>query len=124
MQRLDQFLNLIEDGAWHSLKKISEHSKIPRKQLKMLSRLLSETKLLKYESQKDKVRITKEWQQILRNTSEGQKRRRATVGSFVLPAKRSVDIQGIHVTNLTENELELSMRVDEKLAELAIGMIE
>ena len=122
--KIDQFLNLIEDGAWHSLKELSKHSSIPKQKLTNLLKLLSETNIVEYENEKSQVRIRQEWQQILRNTQEEQDCEKAAVGNIVLPPKKSINIQGILVTNLTEKELELGMRVEKKLEELAIGIID
>lgn len=123
MPKLDHFLNLIEDGAWHSLNKLSKHSKISKQKLEALSKLLSETNILEYETNKNQVRIKKEWQQMLRNTDDEQQPSKTAVGTIMLPAKKSIDIQGIRVSNLTERELELAMRINKKLEELGISLI-
>lgn len=123
LPKFDHFLTLIADGAWHSLKNLSKHSKIPRQKLEPLLKLLSETNIIEYKTKKSQVRIKKEWQQMLQNTSEEQECEKAAVGTMVLPPKKTINIQGIRVTNLTEKELELSMRVNKKLEELAIDII-
>jgi len=123
LQKLVQLLNLIEDGAWHNLKELSEHSNIPKQKLESLSKLLSETNIIEYETKKNQLRIKKEWQQILKNTDEEQNCEKAAVGTIMLPPKKSINIQGIQVTNLTEKELEISMRVNKKLEEIAVGLI-
>lgn len=45
------------------------------------------------------------------------------VGTVILPPKKSVKVQSIQITNLTEKELELGFRINKKLKELAIGML-
>lgn len=121
--KLDQLLNLIQDRTWHNLNELSKNSKIPKQKLETLSKLLSETNIIEYDTQKNHVRIKQEWQQILKNTLK-QDCEKATIGTIVLPPKNGVNVQGIHVTNLTEKELELSLRINKKLEELAIGIID
>ena len=121
--KLDQFLNLIEDGAWHNLKELSKHSKIPKQKLETISKLLSETNIVEYNTKKNHVRIKQEWQQILKSTLE-QNCGKAAVGTIVLPPKNGINLQGINVTNLTEKELELSVRINKKLEELAISIVD
>lgn len=124
LPKLDKFLNLIGDGSWHSLKELAKHSNIPKQKLVALSKLLAETNIAEYEAKKNQVKIKQEWQQMFKNTYEEQKMERIAVGTVVLPPKKSISIQGIQVTNLTEKELEISIRVNEKLEELAVGAAE
>jgi len=86
--------------------------------------LLSETNIVEYEAKGNNVRIKPEWQRMFKNVYEEQVLEKAAVGTVVLPPKKSLTIQGVYVTNLTEKELEISMRVNEKLEEFAIGMID
>ncbi len=123
LRKLDHFFKLIEDGAWHSIKELSKHAKIPKQKLEALSKLLSETKVLEYETQKNQVRIKQECQRIFKSVPDPLGDGKAAVGTLVLPAEKSVNIQGLQVTNLTGRELELSLRVNEKLEELAVSLI-
>jgi hypothetical protein len=124
LPKLDHFLNLIEDGAWHDLEELSKRSKIPKQKLATLSKLLSETNIVEYETKGNHVRIKPEWQRMFKNIYEEQVLEKAAVGTIVLPPKKSLIIQGVYVTNLTEKELEISMRVNDKIEEFAIGMID
>jgi len=124
LPKLDHFLNLIEDGAWHDLEELSKRSKIPKQKLATLFKLLSETNIVEYEAKGNNVRIKPEWQRMFKNTYEKQTKEKTAVGTIVLPPKKSLTIQGVYVTNLTEKELEISMRVNEKLEEFAIDIID
>jgi len=124
LPNLDNFLNLIDDGAWHSLKELSKHSNIPKQKLDALSKMLSETNIVEYETNGEQIRIKKEWQKMLGKPNEEQKSGKAAVGTIVLPPKKNIEIQGIQLTNLTEKEIEISMRINENLEELAIDIVE
>jgi len=122
--KLDHFFNLIEDGAWHNLEDLSKHSKIPQRKLENLFKLLSEANIVEYEARTNQVQIKKEWQKMLKNVYREQACEKASIGIVALPPKTSINIQGIEVTNLTDEELEINMRISKKLQELAIGIIE
>lgn len=123
LPKLDQFLSIIGDGTWHSLKELAKYLNIPKQKLITLSKLLAETNIVEYETQKSQVRIKKAWHQMLENSYNEQKGEKAAIGTVVLPPKKSINIQGIQVANLTEKELEINIRVNKKLKELAIGML-
>lgn len=124
LAKLNHFLNLIEDGAWHSLRELSKHAKIPKQKLETVSKLLSETSIVEYEPKKSQVRIDQKWQRMLKNAGEEQNCEKVAVGTIVIPSKKRVSIQGIQLTNLTEKELEVCMRINKELEELAISIIE
>ena len=124
MSKLDQFLNLVNDGAWHSLNKLAKQIDIPRQKLATISKLLSEINLVEYEPQKRRVKIKSQWQKVLGTTEEELESERAATATVLLPPKKSINLQGIQVTNLTEKELEIGMRINKKLDELAIDTLE
>jgi len=124
LQKFDHLINLIEDGAWYSLKELSKQTNTPQSKLEDLSKLLSDSRIIEYNNKKNQVRLKKEWRNLLQNIFEKLKYEKATMGTIVLPPKKSVCIQGIQVTNLTDKELELSMRVNKKLEELALGAVD
>ncbi len=121
LAKLDQFLSLIEDGVWHSFEDLSKKSSISKPKLAAVSKLLSEASIVEYQAKKSQIKIRNEWKQLLKKQLEERKSGKAAVGTFVLPPESSLNVQGIKITNLTEEELELSVRVDRKLEELAIG---
>lgn len=122
MQSIDQFLNSIEDGAWYSLKKLSKRLDTPNERLVALINVLAEANIVEYKNHESKVRLRHEWRHMLRSSNKEDHERMA-VGTIVLPPKKSIDIQNIQITNLTEKELELGVRINKKLKELAIGML-
>jgi len=124
LPNLDKFLNLIDDGAWHSLKELSSYSNIPKQKLEALSKMLSETNIVEYETNGEQIRIKKEWQKMLKQHGEERESGKAAVGTVVLPPKKNIEIQGIQLTNLTEKEIEISMRINKNLEELAIDIVE
>ena len=124
MGEVNGLLTIIEDGSWHSLKQLSKKLDIPREKIVALSKLLSETSIVEYKDQEDKVRLKHEWRQILESMDKKRGDGKAAVGTIILPPKKSLKIQDIQVTNLTDEELELDVRlINEKIEELAINTL-
>ncbi len=124
MHTIDRLLDLIEDGAWHNLEKLSRNSDIPKQKLVTLARMLTEASIVEYRNHEEKVRLKGEWKRMFTKNEREEKLERTAVGTIILPPKRSIEIQNIQITNLTKKELELGVRVNKKLKELAIGMLE
>jgi hypothetical protein len=120
---LDHVLTLLQDGAWHPLPTLATQVHLPSERLASLARLLAATHLIDYDAGKNRVRLTPEWQTMLHNTDEASKPRKDAVGTMILPPKQAIRIQGITITNLTDRDLELDLRVDDTLNEIAINTV-
>jgi len=123
LSKLDDFLNLIKDGAWHSLTQLSKELSLPTEQLAKISETLSEQGLIQYREEAGCVRIDPEWSPVLSEANEEEAEHKPTVGTVIIPSQESVTIQNVRITNVTEKEVELWIRVCKKLTEIAIGKI-
>jgi hypothetical protein len=45
---------------------------------------------------------------------------KTTVATFILPPETSIDVQSTHITNLSNIELEIDLRINSKIKEIAI----
>ena len=124
LQKIDRFLNLIQDGTWHSLKTLSRSFKTPKKRLENLSQLLVEPNILEYNPKRSQVRISKRWQRLLENTDTERRSEKAAVGTVVLLPERTVIVQGVLMTNLLKKKIEISMKLNARVKEIAIGDVE
>jgi len=123
LSKLDDFLNLIKDGTWHSLTQLSKELSLPTEQLAKISETLSEQGLIQYREEAGCVRIDPEWSPVLSEANEEEAEHKPTVGTVIIPSQESVTIQNVRITNVTEKEVELWIRVCKKLTEIAIGKI-
>jgi len=123
LSKLDDFLNLIKDGTWHSLTQLSKELSLPTEQLAKISETLSEQGLIQYREEAGCVRIDPEWSPILSEANEEEAEHKPAVGTVIIPSQESVTIQNVRITNVTEKEVELWIRVCKKLTEIAIGKI-
>jgi len=120
LSKLDDFLNLIKDGTWHSLIQLSKKLSLPTEQLVKISETLSEQGLIQYREEDRWVRINPEWNPILSEANE-EAEHKPTVGTVIIPSQESVTIQNVRITNVTGKEVELWVRVCKKLMEIAIS---
>ena len=125
MSKLDDFLDFIKDGEWHSLTQLSKKLLLPTEQLAKISETLSEQGLIQYQEEARLVRINPEWSTVLSEANEEEAEHKVehkpTVGTVIIPSQESVTIQNVRITNVTEKEVELWIRVCKKLTEIAIS---
>jgi hypothetical protein len=121
LSKLDDFLSLIKDGEWHSLTQLSKKLLLPTEQLAKISETLSEQGLIQYQEEARLVRINPEWSTVLSEANEEEDEHKPTVGTVIIPSQESVTIQNVRITNVTEKEVELWIKVCKKLTEIAIS---
>ncbi len=123
MTELDEFLGSIKNGMWHSLKQLSRRLPISLDQLAEISKSLAERGLIRYEEGSGLVKINPGWELLLSGEEEKVDHKPA-FGTIIIPPRQSVKIQDVHITNATSLDVELWIKVCNKLMELAISKIE
>lgn len=126
MTKLDDFLSYIGNCKWHSLTKLSKKLDIPLNQLTEISKSLSEQEIVQYEEKARWVKLNCEWKRLLINEEpeEEKKEHKPSVATIIIPPQGSIKIQNINITNATDKDAELWIRVCKKQVELAISRIE
>lgn len=114
-------LDLIDDGKWHSLNDLVQKLKAPLNELTKIVKALSECRVIEHEEKTEKVRLRSWVRNLPANIAveEGK----VSVGSIILPPRSNITIQDTVISNFTENDLELAVRIDKKLKELAISKV-
>jgi len=122
--KLDSFFNLIKDGEWHSLTQLSKELSLPNEQLAKIAEILSEQGIIQYREEAGLVKFDLEWSSVLsENEPEEKVEHKPPVGTFIIPSQESVTIQNVQITNVTEKEVELWIKVRKKFTEIAISKI-
>ena len=116
---IDKFFTAIKDGGWHSIDALSDELGLETGKLIEFSKFLSEKGLLKYEDKTHKIRIELIWKLLLPEQAETAEPR-TTVATFIIPPETSIDVQSTNISNLSNVELEVSLRFDSKIKEVAI----
>jgi len=127
VNKLDEFLQLIQNGKWHSLITLSKKLDIPTTQLEELSKNLNQQGIIKYQEKIKWVKINPEWTRLLTQTEEEEEEEiehKPSIATIIIPAKESLTIQKIHISNITDKDLELWIRACKKHTELAISKIQ
>jgi len=115
---IDEFFTVIKDGAWHSIDEVSDQVGLQTSKLTKLSKLLSEHGLIKYEEKNHRIKIEPSWKLLLQEEEPTEPK--TTLASFIIPPKTSIDVQSTHISNIGNIELEVSLRIDSKIKEVAI----
>jgi hypothetical protein len=124
LQGIDSFFTQIQDGAWHSLKTLSGNSEPQRKRLEKLAQLLAKPDIVEYLPRKGQIRMKKKWQRLLKNTNEAKRDGKAAVGTIVLLPQGTIRVQGVQMTNLLGTEIEINIKVNKTLEEIALSLVE
>jgi len=118
---VDTFFATIKNGAWHSIDDLSVQLAISTVKLEELSRFLSNRGLIKYEEETRRIMIQPTWTLLL-PAEEQPKEAKTIVANFVIPPHASIDIQSTHISNMSNVEVEVTLRLDNKIREVAIAV--
>jgi hypothetical protein len=116
---LDRFFTVIRDGAWHNVNELSEQLGIPVEKMSEFSKVLAEHGLLKQDEKTNRVRMEPVWKLLLPE-EDTLPEPKTTVATFIIPPESSIDIQSTHICNISNTEIEVSLRIDNKIKEVAI----
>lgn len=125
MAKIDELLKILKDGQWHGSSQIIGSLNISQAQLQQLIENLEEHDLIKRDKEKDQIKLNQAWKTLLieENFEEGSEQEKAAVGTIIVPPLKSILIQCTNITNLTDTSLELAIRIDSKLREIAINRL-
>lgn len=123
--RLERLLSLLSDNVWHNVDEVTEIMDIPQDRLQQLIRFLADADLIQYNYATNQVRINQDWKTLYANQKaqvQGNSEEMA-VGTIIIPPQKTLIIQCTRITNLTDASLELEVRIDKKLREIAISRV-
>ena len=116
---IEKFFSAIKDGEWHSIDELSDQLGLPTSKLAEFSRFLSERGLLKHEEKTGKIKIESLWKLLLPEQAEPTEAK-TTVATFIIPPETSINVQSTHISNMSNVELEVDLRIDNRIKEMAI----
>lgn len=115
---LDQFFAIIKNGTWHTMDELAESLELPTDKLTRLAEFLSEHGLVDYDDEAKRAKIRSIWKLLLPKDDSPEPK--TTVATLVIPPKTSIMVQSTRISNLSNVELEIDLRVDDKIKEVAI----
>jgi hypothetical protein len=113
------FFASIKDGEWHSIDVLSDSIGLQTSKLIKLSQFFSDHNLLKYDDEKQRIRIKPMWKLFLPEQGKPAEPK-TTLATFIIPPETSIDVQSTHISNLSNVELEVCLRFDDKIKEVTI----
>lgn len=115
---VDKFFTAIKDGKWHTIDDLSSQLALPTRKLTEFAEFLFEKGLLKSEDKTRRIRLEPIWRLLL--PEEEPTRSNITVATLVIPPEATVDVQSTLINNLSNIELEVNLRIDDRIREIAI----
>jgi len=113
-------LELIKDGKWHEVDKIARKLEVSSEEILALAKTLQQLKLVEFDQGKNKIKLIS-WVRRLLASLHVDNDKEVTC-SIILPPKTSIKIQDSSIGNLTKSKLELCLRVNRGIKELAISL--
>jgi hypothetical protein len=123
--KLEKLLDLLSDNVWHSTSEIAQILQIPQDKLQQVITFLTETELIQNNPATNQIKLSQNWKTLIINqketNQETQTETTTAVGTIIMPPKQTLIIQCTRITNLTDNSLELEIRINKKIREIAIN---
>jgi DNA-binding MarR family transcriptional regulator len=114
-----EILSAMEGEERCKVKTLAKKLQIPPKQLERILQDLSQHNLVEYDQKYGEVKLAS-WLAEINREMEDLK---PAVGTIILPKNQKINLQDIVIGNYTELDLELNVRLDTKIKEIAISKI-
>jgi len=126
LSTLENLLFVLRDGEWHDISELTEVLKISKEHLEEILGFLSSANMIGYDAKNKLARIKQNWKTLIITEEERDAARelgKTAIGTVIIPPEKTVVIQDTRITNLTDKSLELELRIDTKLREIAINTV-
>jgi hypothetical protein len=116
-----KIFGILKDETWHSIAELSEQTNIETSKLIEYSQFLNGNGVAKYDEQNKKIKIETEWTHLIPDEN-ALSEPRTTMANLIIPSKTSVVVQSTRISNLTQIELEVLLRINNRIKEIAINL--
>ena len=118
---MERLIELLKDGKWHSLEEIAEKTEASPEKLEELLKTLSEYQLIRYDREVKAAKLNLSWKKLeVEEKTKERKEEKMALGTIIIPKEHTIIVQNTRISNLTEEELELEIKMDKKIKEIAI----
>ena len=117
--KLERLLALLSDNVWHNIDEMAKTLEMPQNKLQQIITFLTETELIQHNPATNQIKLN----QKETNPETQTPPETAAVGTIIISPQKTLVIQCTRITNLTDNSLELEIRINKKLNEIAISKI-
>ncbi len=116
MLTVAEILALIEEQKTKNLRQLARETDIPKEQLHLILKDLSQYNLVEYDVETESVKVSK-W---LQNLNQKIEKSKPPTGQIILPKLGEIKLQDIIIGNYTSRDLELKIRLKARQKEIAI----
>jgi hypothetical protein len=115
--------------VWHNVDEIINTLEISQDKFQQITKLLRETDIIYFNPATNQIKLNQEWKTLYTNQKETNseiriKPENVAIGTIIIPPQKTLIIQCTRITNLTDINLELEIRIDKKLSEIAINKLQ
>lgn len=126
--KLEKLLSQLGDNVWHDVDDVVNALEIPQGKFQQIIKLLTETDMVHYNSATNQIKLSQDWKTLYMNKKEANPGTQnhvenPAVGNIIIPPQKTLIIQCTRITNLTDINLELEIRIDKKISEIAINRL-
>ena len=120
MPKMERLIELLKDGKWHSLEEIAEKTETTPEKLEELLETLSEYQLIRYDKELKAAKLNLTWKKLEVEEKFKEEKEKMALGTIIIPKEHTIIVQNTRISNLTKEELELEIKMDKKIKEIAI----
>jgi phage antirepressor YoqD-like protein len=121
--KLENLLSLLTDNVWHNIDETAKILGMPQERFRQVIALLTDKDLIQHNPATNQIKLSQNWKTRLINQKETQAQPTTAVGTIIIPPQKTLMIQSTLITNLTDTSLELEIRMNKKIREIAISKI-
>jgi len=126
--KLERLLALLSDNVWHNMDEMAKTLEIPQDKLQQTIKFLTETDIIQHNQATNQIKLSQNWKTLIINQKQTNPEtqtqpEQTAVGTIIIPPQKTLIIQCTRITNLTDNSLELEIRINKKINEIAINKI-
>lgn len=120
MSKLDDFFDMIKNGTWHNLDKLSQDLELTEEKLMEMAKFLSQLGFIKLGQEDTWVKISPKWRSVI---FEEDIEERPIIGTIIVPPAQSLLIQNTKISNEIGETIEFSISIGRDLMKLAVTRI-
>lgn len=129
--KLEKLLTLLGDEEWHTQEEVVNALQIPKEKSQIITQFLADADLIICNRETNQIKLNQNWKTLIISQKEQgvEKEVQANlentaVGTIIIPPLKAIVIQSTQIANLTDISLELEIRVNRRLKEIAISKVE
>ena len=120
LPKMERLIELLKDGKWHSLEEVAEKMEVTPEKLEELLETLSEYQLVRYDKELKVAKLNLTWKKLKVREKFEEEKEKMALGTIIIPREHTIIVQNTRISNLTKEELELEIKMDKIIKEIAI----